>query len=199
MPTMPSSASEGASARPVAGTALRKCDSIVTVCPRLQLERALERTDISVTTLLEQLVGEPVDAHELRHVMTQAVGPNALHVEAGHPLLQRSAVLRGRSSAQPYVYAESLLVADRLPADVLGQLETGSDPIGRVLAKEGIAFTRFSLPWSDPSHPFLVGDRHVPEEHLLARTYRADVDGTPVMEIWEWFLPGLESFLTTDP
>ncbi len=166
--------------------------------PRSRLEQALQGTGTSVTAFLEQLVGEPVDAYELRQVMTQAGAPNALEVGEGHPVLQRSAVLRGRSSDQPYVYAESLLVPDRLPADFFRQLENSTDPIGRILAKEGIAFTRSALPWSVPSRSPVVDDRPVPEEHLLARTYRVDVDGMPAMVIWEWFLPGLESFLATD-
>ena len=72
-----------------------QCDSMVAVAARSRLELALGQTDKTVTAFLEQLVGEPVDAHELRHVMTQASTPNSLGVGEGHPLLQRSAVLRG--------------------------------------------------------------------------------------------------------
>ena len=57
-----------------------------------------------------------------------------------------SIILRGRTSAQSYVHAESLLDPSRLPVAVYQQLETSSDPIGRILNREGIAFTRCQLP-----------------------------------------------------
>jgi chorismate-pyruvate lyase len=168
---------------------------MVAVTARSRLELALGQTDKTVTAFLERLVGEPVDAHERRHVMTQASTPNSLGVGEGHPLLQRSAVLRGRRSAQPYMHAESLLVPSRLPAAFCRQLETSSDPIGRILAKEGMDFTRSALPRPDRCRSSVFGDARVPDEHLLDRTYRVDVDGVPIMVIAEWFLPALESFL----
>ena len=172
-----------------------QCDSMVAVAPRLRLESALGQTGTTVTAFLEQLVGEPVDAYERRHVMIKAGTPNFLGVGEGHPLLRRSTVLQGRRSALPYMHAESLLVPSRLPAAFCLQLETTSDPIGRILAKEGIGFTRSPLPRPDRRHGSEFGDAPVPDEHLLARTYRIDVDGVPIMVIGEWFLPTLESFL----
>jgi chorismate-pyruvate lyase len=166
------------------------------VAMRSHLESGLAQTDKTVTAFLEQLVGEPVDAHERRHVMTRAVTPNFLDVGDGHPLLGRSAVLTGRKSAQPYVHVESLLVPSRLPADFCRQLETSSDTIGRILTTEGIGFTRSPLPGPDRHRAFVFGDVRAPEEHLLARTCRVDVGGVPVMVIAEWFLPALESFLS---
>ncbi|MGA2037385.1 MAG: chorismate pyruvate-lyase family protein [Acidimicrobiales bacterium] len=162
---------------------------------RSRLELALGQTERTITAFLEQLVGESVDAHERRHVMTQARTPNFLGVGEGHPLLQRSAVLRGRRSAQPYMHAESLLVPSRLPAAFCRRLETSNDPIGRILAKEGMGFTRSALPRPDRCRASIFSDARVPDEHLLARTYRVDVDGVPVMVISEWFLATLESFL----
>ena len=165
------------------------------MCPRSRLEVALERTGTSVTVFLEQLVGEPLDARQLRHAMIRAGAANSLAVGEGHPLLRRSAVLSGRSSDRPYLYAESLLVPERLPADVLRQLEATSNPIGRILAKERIGFTRSALPWSDPRRASVSGDPPVPDQHLLARTYRIDIEDAPAILIWEWFLPGLAPFL----
>ena len=76
---------------------------------RLRLESALRQAGATVTAFLEELVGEPIDAHERRHFMIEAGTPNLLGVAVGHPLLRRSTILRGRRSAQSYVYAESLL------------------------------------------------------------------------------------------
>ncbi|MGO9581437.1 MAG: chorismate--pyruvate lyase family protein [Acidimicrobiales bacterium] len=166
---------------------------------KLRLELALRHSDTSVTEFLEQLVGEPLDAHERRHKMIRASTPNLLGVEDGHRLLQRSAVLRGAESGRPYMYAESLLVPSRLPVAVCRQLENSSHPIGRILAEEGIGFSRFPLPCVDrPGEgAFPVPDDYspVPDDYLLARTYRIDIEGVPTMLISEWFLPALDSFL----
>jgi chorismate-pyruvate lyase len=170
---------------------------MVVVGGRSALEAALARASGPVTTFLEQLVGEPIDAHDRRHRMAAAASSNDLHVPDGHPLLDRSAVLRGRTSGRPYVAAETLLVVSRLPGTVRERLEVGSDPIGRVFEEEGIAFTRGPIVPADRApHGLPPEGDGVAEECLLARSYRVDVDGSPVMKVSEWFLSPLEEFLT---
>jgi chorismate-pyruvate lyase len=156
---------------------------------------ALGRTTGTVTAFLEQLVGEPIDAHELHHEKTHSGTTDCLGVEPGRQLLKRTVVLRGRRSTKPYLYAESLLVPGRLPAAFFRRLETSVDPIGRILTEEGIAFTRVPLPGPDRPHASLHGDTPpAPDDCLLVRAYRVDVAGVPVMVISEWFLSALQSF-----
>jgi len=71
-----------------------QCDSMVAVAPRLRLESALGQTGTTVTAFLEQLVGEPVDAYERRHVMIKAGTPTSWVLGEGHPLLRRSPCCR---------------------------------------------------------------------------------------------------------
>ena len=127
--------------------------------------------------------------------MIEAGTPNLFGVAAGHPLLRRSIILRGRTSAQSYVHAESLLDPSRLPVAVYQQLETSSDPIGRILNREGIAFTRCQLPGLAESGIREFAESRPPENYLFARTYRVDSRGVAVMVISEWFLPDLELHL----
>lgn len=159
------------------------------------LESALRDAGGTVTALLEELSGEPVDAHERRHRLIEATIPNPLRVGHGHSLLQRSAVLRGRTSARPYLYATSLLVLSRLPAGVAQRLESSPDPIGRILVEEGVAFSQAPLPASDRHASRWAEAPGVPDDYLLTRDYRLDVDEVPVMVIAEWFLPALEPFV----
>jgi chorismate-pyruvate lyase len=161
-----------------------------------RLEAALTSMSGTVTDLLEQLVGEPIDAHVQGHAVTGAGIPNGLRVDEGHPLLIRAALLNGRASGRSYLYAESVLVLSRLPQRFRLRLESSCDPIGRILDEEGIAVSRAALPGSGrgfasvtPGTPPAVGD------YLLARTYRVDVERDPVMVIAEWFLTSLERFL----
>jgi chorismate-pyruvate lyase len=162
------------------------------------LESALGRTSGTVTAFLEHLVGEPIDAVDRRQTMTKAEFPNSLRVAEGHPLIFRTAALRGRMSGRSYLYAETVLVPSRLPASCRQRLESSSDPIGRILEEEGVIITRKPL-WGpglgsapvSPEARFAVGD------YLLARTYRVDAEGTPLMVITEWFLTSLRGFLTS--
>jgi chorismate-pyruvate lyase len=95
------------------------------------------------------------------------------------------------------VYAESVIVTSRLPAGFGDRLETGNDPIGRILAMEGIEATRRAL--AEPDRLIQAGSSEPPVafgDYLLVRTYRLDdVTETPLMAITEWFLPALTPFL----
>jgi chorismate lyase len=175
-------------------TRWRNCDSMVLVANRLGLRAALDRTSGTVTAFLEQLVGETIDAQAHRHDIVEAHKANGLGVEEGKPLLHRAASLRGRTSGRSYVYAESIIDIGRLPTGFANQLETSTDPIGRILEDMGVAVTRQGVGEPDgvpqPNNDMKVGD------YLLARTYRIDSEQTPVMIITEWFLKPLIPFLS---
>jgi chorismate-pyruvate lyase len=168
---------------------------MVIVATHSGLAGALAQTTGTVTAFLEQLVGEPIDAYERHHEKTHSATTDYLGVGPGRQLLKRTVVLRGRRSAKPYLYAETLLVPGRLPAAFFRRLETSVDPIGRILTEQGIAFTRVPLPGPDRRHVSLRGDTPpAPDDCPLVRAYRVDVAGVPVMEITEWFLSALQSF-----
>ena len=160
------------------------------------LRSALERSGGTVTDFLELLVGEVIDAQGRRHAMIPAPSANRLQLEAGRPLLQRAATLRGRTSGSSYVYAESAIVTSRLPAWFGPRLESSNDPIGRMLHEAGLAITREELAGPDSTVLPLRPGSHPPAgEWLLTRTYRISVGHTPLMVITEWFLTALGPFL----
>jgi chorismate-pyruvate lyase len=176
------------------------CDSMVGVAIPSQLERALSRGDGTVTAFLERLVGEPVDAHRTRHQAARAGTSSYLQVEEGHPLLNRTAVLQGRTSGRAYVYAESVLVPSRLSADFRLRLDSTSDPIGRILDDQAITVTR--VPLSGPDRADIggrTGTRPATGDCLLSRSYRIDAGGAPLMVIAEWFLSSLTRYLPVEP
>ena len=160
------------------------------------LESALGRAGGTVTAFLEHLVGEPIDARQRSQRPARAGASNSLGVAEGHPLIIRTAALRGRTSGRAYVYAETVLVPSRVPANVRERLESSADPIGRILEEEEIAVTRISLPGPEPRVTPVTPEMDADiADHLLARTYRVDADGTPLMVITEWFLGSLRAFL----
>jgi chorismate-pyruvate lyase len=167
---------------------------MVPVANRSGLQAALESTQGTVTYFLEQLVGESVDAQVHLHQTVAAPTSNDLEVAEGEPLLQRAATLRGRRTGSRYVYAESVIVTNRMPMRFRLRLESSIDPIGRILHEMGIAITRKNLVGpigfgaSRSEVSVNVGDV------LFVRTYRIDSEQTPLMVITEWFLKTLNPF-----
>jgi chorismate-pyruvate lyase len=160
------------------------------------LEQLLAGSGGTVTATLEVLVGEPVDATVLGQCAVASDGAGALAVPEGHPLLCRAATLHGRHSGQPYVEAVTLLVPGRLPAGFRDRLGSGGQPIGRLLEAEGIEVTRVALADVDPLARAVWPEAAPPPETVrLARTYRVDTGGRPVMVISEWFLTTVDRFL----
>jgi chorismate-pyruvate lyase len=157
-----------------------------------RLADALARYGGTVTELVEDLVGEPIDADRLVQHDAAAGVDDPLGVGPGHPVVRRAAVLRGRRTGVGYVYAESTIAADRLPASVRHQLETTDRPIGRILVDHGLVLAR--APLSPGGGPQLVVDGAVARAvggAIHARRYRIDVGGRPAMAICEWFLADL--------
>lgn len=168
---------------------------MVAVASRSLLRAALENTNGTVTNYLEELVGEGIVAEFHDHLKIVAPASNDLEAAEGEPLLLRHATLRGRRSGSAYVYAESIIVTNRLPPTFFLRLESSTDPIGRILDELGIATSRTNLDRgrvaaSRPNGAKKVGD------YLLGRTYRLDSERIPLMVITEWFLKTLTPFLS---
>jgi chorismate-pyruvate lyase len=161
-----------------------------------RLKAALNGTSGTVTRFLEELVGERIAAERCHHQRIAAPASNDLGVDEGEPLLRRAAVLHGLASGHPFVYAESLIVLGRVPPIFLRGLETGSDPIGRLLDEAGIAVTRQDL--GQVQGGAMDRPRNFDEvvhSSLLARSYRIESEHLPLMLISEWFLSALTPFL----
>lgn len=160
----------------------------------------LESTGM-VTELLEALFDEPVDAERLKHELLEAGADNLINVDEGHELLHRAALLRGRVTRRPYLYAESLIACDRLPEGVTAQLRHTDTPLGRALVAQDLVFRRKML-----GHP--RGTPRSCDEQLFTlirsvdakRSYQILIDDVPVVVVDEWFLPAvLDSTRTFRP
>lgn len=157
------------------------------------LAQALAGSRPTVTEFLELVVGEAIYADKIFESEITATIDNSLGVRPGHPLLQRASVLRGRMSERSYVYAETSLVAQRLPPKALRHLIETNEPIGRVLVDQELAVERkYFVPNGASSRRPQAG---IATDAFYARQYRIDIDGLPVMQIAEWFLPDLVDFL----
>ena len=94
------------------------------------LGAALEASGGTVTQFLEHLAGEPVDADILAQGTEPAGFDDVLGLEPGAPLLRREVLLTGRDTGRRFVYAESAIAADRLPALLEPVPQGGGEPVG---------------------------------------------------------------------
>jgi chorismate-pyruvate lyase len=158
------------------------------------VERLLSRWDGTVTAFLECVTGEAVEADVIAQAAIVATPRGPLDLEPGQVVIRRHAIVRGARSRREYLYAETLLVPDRLPAGVPDLLAATNDPIGRVLAARGFRMTRAVLD-APPRRPVVARLRPANSvaAAILARRSRVDGSGAAVMLIDEWFLRDLSA------
>jgi chorismate-pyruvate lyase len=181
---------------PATGRSGPECARAPSRSPVDVLTAALAGSQSTVTEVLEELVREPVLAHKLDQGETTAAEGNRLAVEPGHPLARRVTLIRGERSWRAYLYADTLIATDRLPSGTWRRLTTSNDPIGRVIAEDGLPMTRVGV--TPERQPLRLRPPGWTGEPIYARRYRLDIASQPVMEIAEWFLPDLNDFLGGD-
>lgn len=159
--------------------------------PAAILVAALDRSHVTVTQFIEDLVLEQIFADKIEHSELEALAGNPFNVEAHTPLCRRVAVLRGRQTWHTYVEALTLMVLDRLPDPVVRRLQATDEPIGRVLTEQGLVAVRRDL-----AAVRLTPTLQAPTDVLFTRRYSLDVGGRPAMFVTEWFLADLAPFLT---
>jgi chorismate-pyruvate lyase len=162
--------------------------------PLSAFQRILVLTDGTVTDLLEAFVKESIWVEVLAQSLERGGSEGQeLELIETERVLRRTVVLRGVSSGEAFLYGDSVVLPDRLPAAVLKSLLTTTQPIGKLLAEnrvetfreiEGVRFERMS----ECARHFDV-DASAP---FVFRTYRIHVGQRPVMRITEGF--PLESF-----
>lgn len=152
-------------------------------------QRVLLVTDGTLTDTVEALYGEPIGLRKVAlEIGPAADGSPALCLEPGAEVMQRSIVLYGGRSGRNYVYAESQLALDRLPAAFReGLLETDT-PLGRLWSQFRIET------WKELLFAGVVvasGKQQCwfPDcsNGLVKRSYRMISGGLPLMVITEYF------------
>ncbi len=153
------------------------------------LQRILVTTDGTVTETLAAVFLEPIELVKL--AVTIVPNPEAfpaLELEGGSNLMQRQIVLRGSRSGTPYVYAEVVIAADRLPQRLREDLLEGRIPLGQLW----IAHRLETFKERPRIRQRVAGTlaRHLgvePENTLIERTYRTFTSGHPVFLVTEFF------------
>jgi chorismate-pyruvate lyase len=151
--------------------------------------RALLFTDGTVTRTLEVSALSPV-AVTVERQQEVAVGTEVaghLEVPGGSPAIERRVTISLESSAAPAIWAESHIVAERLPAGFLGVLEGCRDGIGESLQQVKLESWREMLWFGIDATPTWGDGSRIEVEIALHRLYRVIAKARPAMLISECF------------
>ncbi len=158
-----------------------------------KLQRLLLTTDGTVTDIVETHAGERVRVVRLFQGLIEAgeAIPD-MDLEADDPILFRKILLQGRITGRNLLYAESVIVPDRLDAPIRDQLLRCELPIGHLIIQNRLETFREILLWGKESADDIAGYFEVPKaEDVIFRSYRIFAGGQPIMMITEKFPQGL--------
>ncbi len=152
-------------------------------------QRILLTTDGMVTEMLEANYWERMVVERLfqeDYALENEIAD--LECKPGEHVLDRRILLRGRISHLARIYAESIIVCDRLPEFILDGLLNSSKPIGLLILENRLETFREILGCvreeaRDCATHFGIDS----SDSLIARRYRVIAQGQPIMLITEKF------------
>ncbi len=154
-----------------------------------KFQRVLLTTDGTVTDILEAYLAEQIRLVKLSESVSQASEPS-LHLgyEAGTEIISREVLLQGKISRKNFIYAESIIVPERLSVEFQKALLETKTPIGKIWIEQRVETYKeikdsaLESAGKLSQHFFLP-----PSARLLSRTYCVYSKGLAIMMITEKF------------
>jgi chorismate-pyruvate lyase len=174
--------------RPAAdhATAPAQSPDLATLPPFL---RVLAVTDGTVTKSIEAYFWEPVEVEVLAHAhMNSDRDYSDIEILSGEPILRRCVVLRGKITRSAYAVAESILVAERVPAAMRRELIEGTKGIGELLrAGKRETYRELSAVRLADAGEWAIHLGVEKHAAVMIRDYQIHVDGRAAIHIQETF------------
>jgi len=96
-------------------------------------QRILLTTDGTVTDILESYLSEPIQLVKLSEALiTLEQDIPAMQIKKGAKVIDRKILLRGRISRKNFIFADSIIVLERLEKDFRNELLKTKTPIGKL-------------------------------------------------------------------
>jgi chorismate-pyruvate lyase len=152
-------------------------------------QRILLTTDGTVTEILEAHLWEAIHIVKLYQdiIDTQTTIP-FLDIGPGTQIMVRKVLLRGKYSHKNYIYAESILVPERLPDNIRVSLMETQKPIGQLIMQNRMESFREILTCRLEEAGELGEYFDIPADAMLvSRTYRVFANRQPIILITEKF------------
>ncbi len=153
------------------------------------LPRVLLATDGTLTHILEAYAAEKVGLVKLGHdLVTDPAIRSILDLDEHEVAMRRIILLRGTRSGTTFVYADSVVMLDRLPPPVAeGLLETDT-PIGKLLFSCRAETFREIITTGEEQDTEVAAYFGVDaSEPVVFRIYQIVLDGRPIVRITEKF------------
>lgn len=153
-----------------------------------RFQRILLGTDGTVTDILEAFAGEPMEVVKLRQAFdTPNEGDTDLVLD-GERVLRRRVLLRGRRTRQSLLYAEAVVVVNRVHPGIVDGLVETDKAIGVLLAHHRTETFREILHIDRRRAGDLAAHFGMdPSDEMLSRAYLVISGGRPVIHIVETF------------
>ena len=153
------------------------------------LQRIVLTTDGTLTEILEAYLFEKIRIVKLSEgtvSITQDIPP--LAIEQGSEVIERKVLLQGKISRKNFIYAESVLVTDRLDEKFKNELLYSKTPLGRLWLEHKLeTFKEIIDTAEETAEKLLAYFPLQPEDKIFSRTYRVFSQRQPIMTITEKF------------
>ncbi len=153
------------------------------------LQRMLLIADGTLTKLLEVYLNEPMRIVKLQEqVFAAPAAVEALELAAGDDIIARRILIQGQLTGISWLFADSIIVLDRLEKSFQDQLLNSHTPIGKLWLKHKTeTFKEIITARREPAGELATHFHITPDAPLLSRTYRVFCHQQPVMLITEKF------------
>lgn len=152
-------------------------------------QRILLTTNGTVTDLLEAYLFEPIQLVKISEKLidTEHSFPT-IQIEKGEPTIERSILLRGKSSHQNFIYAHTVVFVNNLDERFKQELLNTNTPIGKLWIEQRVEnFKEITDSGKEPAQELANYFCIEADENLLFRTYVVYSQTKPTMIITEKF------------
>ena len=145
--------------------------------------------DGTVTRILEARSRQRIQSIKLgQSICTLHADHALLSAPVGTTIIRRRVVLRGKDTPIDYAEAESLIASHRLPQQMVDEIESGDESLGRLLHQFKIEVRRELLFFGiEKQNTEFNTEDQFKGSKLLSRTYRILSKDQPLMVIEEKF------------
>jgi chorismate-pyruvate lyase len=153
------------------------------------LQRILLTTDGTLTEILEAYLFEHIRVIKLSEklVISQQDLP-PLEIKSGTEVIERKILLQGKISRKNFIYAESIIVPERLNEKFRDELLKSQVPIGRLWLENKIeTFKEIIDSHQEAAWELSNYFKIEKEDRMFSRTYRVFSNHQPMMMITEKF------------
>jgi chorismate-pyruvate lyase len=152
-------------------------------------QRIILTTDGTLTEILEAYLSEKIRLVKLSEIIepvTQNI--SLLDINCGQEVIARKILLQGKISQNNWVYAESILVPDRLDEKLKNGLLVSQEPMGRLWLEHRLeTFKEIVDSAREPAEDLADYFKIEKSDKLLSRTYRVFSGRRPIILITEKF------------